>query len=151
LRVAASFALGLPKKRDAGILYVFGVPRIVSDVMDPSASDNPRAVRLSSVCPPIASRPHLQEGYLFGNPNFEAEDLAQTGMPDASVWLVAKFRLEDLGLGSPGTGTRFWDRDFPKHTGRSLLPASRNDSLSRTFQEKIHYRTEDDRAVAYLA
>jgi hypothetical protein len=150
LRVAASFALGVPKIRQAGILYVFAVPRIVSDVMDSSASNNPLAVRLSSVCPPIASRPHLQEGHLFGNPNFETGDLAQTGIPAASGWLIAKFRLENLGrVGSSG-GTGFWDRDFPKHTAGSLLPTSQNDSLSSMFRDKIHYRTEDDRAVADL-
>ena len=120
LRVAASFALGLPKIRDAGILYVFGIPRIVSDVMDPSASDNPLAVRLSSVCPPVASRPHLQEGYLFGNPNFEAGDLAQSGVPASSGWLVAKFRLEDLGRGSLGIGTGTRRQLAPSHESPGL-------------------------------
>jgi FRG domain len=150
LRVAASFALGLPKTRGAGILYVFAIPHIVSDVMDSSVINNPLAVRLSSVCPPIASRPHLQEGYLFGNPNFEVGDLAQTGVPSASGWLVAKFRLENLGRGGPAGGTGFWDRDFPKHTAASLLSARQNDSLSSIFEERIRYRTEDDRAVAHL-
>jgi hypothetical protein len=152
LRVAASFALGLSKSRDAGTLYVFAIPRIVSDVMDSSPANNPLAVRLSAVCPPIASRPHLQEGYLFGNPNFEVGDLAQTGTPPAAGWLTAKFRLEDLDRSSgPGGGSEFWDRDFPKHTAGSLLPANRNDSLSLIFRDQIHYRTEDDRAVAALA
>lgn len=150
LRVAASFALGLPKTRYTGILYVFAIPHIISDVMDSSANDNPLAVRLSSVCPPIASRPHLQEGYLFGNPNFETGDLAQTGVPAASSWLVAKFRLENLRRSRSSSGTKFWDLDFPKHTAGSLLPASQNDSLPSIFQDKIHYRIEDGRAVAHL-
>jgi hypothetical protein len=49
LRVAASFALGLPKSRDTGVLYVFAIPRIVSDVMDSSTPAVDRYVAWSWV------------------------------------------------------------------------------------------------------
>ncbi len=63
LRIAVSFA-----SQDAvGIAYLFvlGVPNI-SGAITASAEAGLQIIRLASVCPPAAVRPHIQEGYLLG-------------------------------------------------------------------------------------
>jgi len=44
---------------------VIGVPHL-SGAVTASADAGLQIVRLSSVCPPSAVRPHIQEGYLLG-------------------------------------------------------------------------------------
>jgi hypothetical protein len=63
LRIAASFAS--IRAKDSAYLFVLGVPNL-SGAITASAEAGIQTIRLSSVCPPIAVRPHIQEGYLLG-------------------------------------------------------------------------------------
>src|SRR5215475_2212995 len=63
IRIAASFA-SLSGK-DLVYVFVLGVPNL-SGAITASAEAGLQIVRLSSVCPPSAVRPHIQEGYQLG-------------------------------------------------------------------------------------
>ena len=72
LRIAASFACD--GGSDDGYVFVLGVPN-VSGAVTASAEAGLQIVRLSSVCPPTAVRPHIQEGFLLGiYPDLEGTD-----------------------------------------------------------------------------
>jgi hypothetical protein len=59
LRIAASFASD--GAGDEAFIFVLGVPNL-SGAVTASAEAGLQIVRLSSVCPPAAVRPHIQEG-----------------------------------------------------------------------------------------
>jgi hypothetical protein len=63
LRIAASFAT--TDGAQEAFIFVLGVPNL-SGAITASAEAGIQIVRLSSVCPPSALRPHIQEGYLLG-------------------------------------------------------------------------------------
>lgn len=115
LRVAASFA-SMSNAKEAYI-YVLGIPN-VSGGVTASAEANIQAIKLASVCPPIAVRPHVQEGYLLGEypemANFEQKQMYGHYEIDFGRRLVAKFRF------APKT---FWKSDdFPRVTENALYP-----------------------------
>ena len=121
LRVAASFA-SYRNNRQA-YLYALGVPHL-SGAITASAEAGLQTVRLSSVCPPTAVRPHIQEGFLIG----EYPDLAdaeqkinyQESEIDFGLRLLAKFRFDP---------ENFWHRDgFPK-VGETALYPDRSDTF----------------------
>jgi hypothetical protein len=143
LRVAASFAFGTEEAKPQGYLYVTAMPPFISDLDDVTedASVGPVAVRLSAVCPPSASRPHLQDGFLVGEPHFNDQALHAESSPGV---LVAKFLL--LNDSATADGQRFWDNDFPPHTQESLLP-SLGDVVLAAFHEAFEYRLEAGRVV----
>ncbi len=124
LRIAASFAsLGDTSK---AYLFVLGVPNL-SGAVTASAEAGLQIVRLSSVCPPSAARPHIQEGYLLGvYPDLG--DYAQRENyfhyeVDFGRRLVAKFVF------NPAT---FWKNDnFPQVAHRALYPSAAEDPLYR--------------------
>jgi hypothetical protein len=134
LRVAASFAFGCDRKATEGFLYVVGVSQVRADLMDlkPPADKDPGdrpemesgvlAIRLNSVCPPNARRPHLQEGVLIGSYPFLDADPRSESASDAASILVAKLRL----VNPEGT---FWSDDYPIHSHESLLPSPERDHL----------------------
>ena len=148
-RIAASFALGLDdgdveithQRRTRGYVDVFAIPTLTSDVMELRVSDArkttdaeqrmPVTVRLSAVCPHNAVRPHLQEGYLCGYPDFGNADLAIAAAP-VLEYLTATFELIDE------TNT-FFSPDFPRHTSATLLPTRTQDELLESFLERIRY------------
>jgi hypothetical protein len=132
LRVAATFALGVPDHHGSGYVYVFAMRGVVSDVMRISKRSRFAAVRLSAVCPPTTERPHLQEGLLAGDPSFglHAEGTSRSSLLDR---LVAKFRLVDR---RPNDRSTFWDRDFPPHSSSSLLP---HDDIRVALVSEMHY------------
>lgn len=106
LRVAASFA-SKPKAEQA-FIYVFGVPNL-SGSLTASAEAGLQIVRLSGVCPPVAVRPHIQEGYLLGEypdmPDFDQKQHYPHFEIDFGRRLIAKFAFNPL---------TFWDDpDFP--------------------------------------
>jgi hypothetical protein len=128
LRIAASFA-SLDAGREA-FLFVLGVPNL-SGAITASAEAGLQIVRLSSVCPPAAVRPHIQEGYLVGEyPELSGIDRKQHYQHfeiDLGRRLVAKFRL------SP---KRFWKgRTFPQVGRDALYPAASQDPLFRLALE----------------
>ncbi|MBX5070496.1 FRG domain-containing protein [Rhizobium lentis] len=116
LRIAASFA-SLASSETA-YLMVLGVPNI-SGAITASADAGLQIIRLSSVCPPSAMRPHIQEGYLLGEyPEMLSVDQKQHYKHyeiDFGRRLVAKFVFDPK---------KFWDAsaDFPAIGKSALYP-----------------------------
>lgn len=122
LRIAASFASHAATSK--AFLFVVGVPSLGGGI-SASAESSLQTVRLSSVCPPDAMRPHLQEGYLLGEyPDIAAIDqkmLYRHHEVDFGRRLVAKFWFDP---------TTFWkSRAFPLVSKRALYPAAKSDPL----------------------
>jgi hypothetical protein len=123
IRIAASFASLSAKDSAKGRAYFFvlGVPNL-SGAVTASAEAGLQIVRLSSVCPPQAVRPHIQEGYLLGQyPEVtgvaERENYFHYEM-DFGLRLVAKFYFEP---------TSFWaDDDFPEVAESALYPNAKD-------------------------
>jgi hypothetical protein len=106
IRVAASFATEMAAQK--AYIYVLGVPNL-SGSITASAEAALQIVRLSGVCPPVAVRPHIQEGYLLGEypdlPDFDQKQHYPAFEIDFGRRLLAKFTFD------PQT---FWDdQDFP--------------------------------------
>jgi hypothetical protein len=121
LRIAASFASD--RAGSEAFIFVVGVPNL-SGAITASAEAGLQIVRLSSVCPPTALRPHIQEGYLLGEyPELTGYDQKQYYANfeiDFGRRLVAKFRFNPRS---------FWKkRLFPKVERTALYP-DRNDPL----------------------
>lgn len=123
LRIAASFAS--EGAEDEAYLFVLGVPNL-SGAITASAEAGLQIVRLASVCPPVAVRPHLQEGYLLGEyPDFSSieqkENYKQFEM-DFGRRLIAKFRFDP---------THFWSKSdhFPRVPKSALYPAETHDPM----------------------
>jgi hypothetical protein len=123
IRIAASFASlsGKDSGKGRAYLFVLGVPNL-SGAVTASAEAGLQIVRLSSVCPPSAVRPHIQEGYLLGQyPEVtgvaERENYFHYEM-DFGLRLVAKFHFEP---------SSFWtDNDFPEVAESALYPNARD-------------------------
>ena len=103
---------------------MLGVPNL-SGAITASAEAGLQIVRLSSVCPPSAVRPHIQEGYLLGEyPEMAGYEQKANYFPyeiDFGRRLVAKFAF------NPAT---FWKGDnFPKVARKALYPSAKNDPL----------------------
>ncbi|MET0714641.1 MAG: FRG domain-containing protein [Mycetocola sp.] len=136
LRVAASFAFG-PGASTEGYLYVTGTRKLRSDLMplrpkikDDTAeqSDGVLAIRLNSVCPPSARRPHVQEGALLSSYPIDEASALDPARNDFSSRIIAMFKVVDNGS--------FWSQpDFPCHTQAALLP--QNDALDTEFQKNV--------------
>ncbi|WP_073138753.1 FRG domain-containing protein [Muricoccus roseus] len=123
LRIAASFAslsVGTSLSADdEACLLVLAVPHL-SGAITASAEGGLQIVRLASVCPPSAMRPHLQEGYLLGEyPEMIGLSQKQHYRPfemDFGRRIVAKFRFEPRA---------FWgDPAFPCVPREALYPAT---------------------------
>ena len=137
LRIAASFASN--DGNDEAFLFVLGIPNL-SGAVTASAEAGLQIVRLSSVCPPSALRPHIQEGYLLGEypdmSRIEQKKLYQHFEIDFGRRLVAKFRF------NPNT---FWKDDaFQKVGSAALYPSSKQDPLRR-MTEKIKIQLPEGR------
>jgi hypothetical protein len=132
LRVAATFAFGFDSRTkefnrtsERGYLWVYGVPGLTGDLMQPTSSG--LAVRLNSVCPPSARRPHLQDGVLVGREDraLVVEDHTVAAIP------IAKIHLNNRD-------SSFWhDSDFPPLSQGSLLPAK--DDLRQQLLQSLNY------------
>lgn len=97
LRIAASFAShGASLDEEEAFLFVLGIPN-VSGAITASAEAGLQVLRLASVCPPSAARPHLQEGYLLGEypdcASAEQKMLYEHAEMDFGRRLIAKFRF----------------------------------------------------------
>lgn len=123
LRIAASFA----SQHDESDAYVFvlGIPQI-SGAITASAEAGIQIVRLASVCPPDAVRPHIQEGYLLGEyPEFASADQGlhyEHAEMDFGRKLIAKFRFNPA---------EFWrgSAAFPRVDGEALYPLAAQDPM----------------------
>jgi FRG domain len=128
LRIASSFA-SLPATgtdvSEKVFVYVLGVPNL-SGAITASAEAGLQIVRLSSVCPPQAVRPHIQEGYLLGEyPEISGTQQKARYEPyevDFGLRLVAKFWF------SPRT---FWKQaaTLPMVPREALYPDGADDPL----------------------
>lgn len=124
LRVAASFASH--NANDQAFIFVLGVPYL-SGAITASADAGLQIARLASMCPPVAMRPHIQEGYLLGEypemGDYEQKSLYQHFEVDFGLRLVAKFRFD------PQT---FWpqSKGFPLLKPKTLAPATHTDPFS---------------------
>ncbi|WP_407166625.1 FRG domain-containing protein [Bradyrhizobium sp. ORS 111] len=124
IRIAASFAS--LAGTETAFVYVLGVPN-VSGAITASAEAGIQIVRLSSVCPPSAVRPHIQEGYLLGEyPDMTGYEQKENYFPyemDFGRRLVAKFSFNPAA---------FWRSDnFPQVARSALYPSERSDPLYR--------------------
>ncbi len=115
LRVACSFS-GLQGEADRSYLYVLGLPQISGSVTA-SSEQGIQIIRLSSICPPGALRPHFQEAYVVGEyPTVDTvEQKAEytRGEFDFARRLLCKFVLP---------GKDFWSRDFQPINRLALFP-----------------------------
>ncbi|WP_406736543.1 FRG domain-containing protein [Thioclava sp. GXIMD4215] len=126
LRVAASFA-SLSEGTE-GFVYVLGVPNITGTITS-SLETGLQVIRLSSVCPPQARRPHIQEGYLLGSypelSTFDEKQNYRLEEVDFGRRLIAKFCFDKA---------TFWQRDeFPAITTEALYPDG-HDEFAATAQ-----------------
>ena len=114
IRVAATFALydiNSNKDREDGFVYVLGFPHPNGSIST-YADDELILVRLQSVCPPEAYRPHFQEGFLAGRwPRSKTKDAEA----NFAYWLLAKYRLTNKN-------NKFFDKEFPPIPYRVLIP-----------------------------
>lgn len=90
LRVACSFATLEPTTEDPYV-FVFGLPYLTNRVSVNSEHDLVN-IRLLSICPPDALRPHFQEGYLVGTDEVTTEYQSKSEL-DFNNRLVAKFQI----------------------------------------------------------
>ena len=127
LRIAASFATH--GATSEVFIFVVGVPNLSGGI---TANDGAglQTIRLSSVCPPSALRPHIQEGYLLGEyPEMSAyaqKELYAHYEIDFGRRLVAKFRFNPKS---------FWrDDTFPLVSHEALYPTPDRDPLNKLAQ-----------------
>ncbi len=124
LRVAASFAS--QRAGTEAYIFVLGVPHL-SGAITASADAGIQIARLSSMCPPVALRPHIQEGYLLGEypemGDYEQKSLYEHFEVDFGLRLVAKFRFDPLAFWGDG-------KAFPKLSPKTLSPATHTDPFS---------------------
>lgn len=114
LRVACTFAqMGATGNSDYVYVYVVALPYVAHRIHVDS-EEYLTVIRLLSIAPPNARRPHCQEGFLVG------EDVILKGKPmnkrelNLNRRLVAKFRI-------PAKDLEFWDTE-KKANGGDLLP-----------------------------
>jgi hypothetical protein len=128
LRIAASFASDGAEAR--AFLFVLGVPNLSGSVTA-SAEAGIQIVRLASVCPPNALRPHIQEGYLLGEypelSGYERKRLYPSVEVDFGRRLLAKFEFDPEAFwGSSGY--------FPQVSRPALYP-NKHDPLYKLARE----------------
>jgi FRG domain len=129
LRAAASFAMGLEAGRSnaprTGFVYVVGMPHSTGSISY-DLDEQLVLARLQSACPPIAKRPHYQDGFLVGR--FPIYELTDSHARKSSLInrLVAKFKLSDAGS--------FWTDD-PVMGEPALLPL--DDPLLERFRAEF--------------
>lgn len=103
LHVACSFAFHLEGANDV-FLFVIALPQISGSITT-SSEHGVQIIRLLSVCPPIAKRPHYQQGYLVGEfPTIGYVQKAEyrRGEMDFGRRLICKFRLPRENFWNPG-------------------------------------------------
>jgi hypothetical protein len=124
IRIAASFASLYAD--GFSFVFVLGVPNL-SGAVTASAEAGLQIIRLSSVCPPSALRPHIREGYLLGEyPDMDAYEQKEHYFHyeiDFGRRLIAKFRFDPAS---------FWKSNaFPQFAKRALYPSSTDDCFYR--------------------
>ncbi|TAV12591.1 FRG domain-containing protein [Rhizobium leguminosarum] len=136
LRIAASFATH--EAQGEAYVFVLGVPNI-SGAITASAEAGLQIIRLASVCPPAAVRPHIQEGYLLGEyPDMGAYHQKQFYLHheiDFGRRVAAKFRFDP---------DEFWRNiEFPL-IGKDALYPNRNDRMYHIAESIAARLTDED-------
>lgn len=130
IRASASFAMGCSRGSAeaprSGYLYVIGLPYSTGSITY-DIDENLLLARLVSACPPVAKRPHYQDGFLVGRFPFAAPNAETERKSSLTLRLIAKFELRDAG--------RFWDADFPLMSESALMP--KPDKLYDAFLESF--------------
>lgn len=98
IRTAATFALD---NSETGFFYIFGLPYAQGSISH-FIDLNIVLVKLQSVCPENANRPHYQEGFLVGRLPFHPKKSAGDNLARR---MIAKFYLDN-------TDGDFWDENF---------------------------------------
>ena len=129
LRIAASFASAGATRTIKAFIFVLAIPNL-SGAITASAEAGLQIIRLSSVCPPTAVRPHIQEGYLLGEypemVNYDQKELYGHYEIDFGRRLIAKFTFD---------AAKFWRSDaFPQLAPDALYPPASEDPLHRLAQ-----------------
>ena len=128
IRIAASFA-SMDNHNDKAFIYVLGIPNI-SGGITASSEAGIQTIRLSSVCPPQAIRPHIQEGYLLGEypeyDSFMKSDSYQAYEIDFGLRLVAKFYFHPKD---------FWNSETFPQVPRDALYPNKDDLMYQMAQE----------------
>jgi FRG domain len=129
LRVGASFALW--DGRHEGNLYIVAMPPSTNSITF-EADQHVVLARLQAICPPIAKRPHYQDGFLVGrfpfvSPSPNQIDNRPDEVSNLSRRLVARIVLKEGSSGS------FWNEDFPRMSTSALLPRIELDKLLEEF------------------
>jgi hypothetical protein len=127
LRMAATFALsdnGTWAERHEGFVYVFGLPHAPACLAH-LVDEQMVIVRLQSVCPPDALRPHFQEGFLIGRWPLSFQKLKGD---NAAYRLIGKYRLHN-------PNGKFWDTGFEAIPRTSVYPAI--DAFSSDLQHAL--------------
>ena len=141
LRIAASFALS-PGRAEGQLYIVSLVPSTNSITFD--ADQHIVLARLQAVCPPVARRPHYQDGYLagrfpFAGPNSNQIDRDPKAASNLSRRLIARIKLVDAGDGSANEPSSdlsgFWSSDFPRLSETALMPSEANDEVFHRLKE----------------
>jgi hypothetical protein len=102
----------------SGIVYVFGMPNTNGSISY-YADEEMINLRLLSICPPVALRPHYQESYLVGT--FPTTVVTRRRVQyDVSRRLLAKYEI---------IKRRFWDNDFQEIPKEALFP--KNDEMEK--------------------
>ena len=123
-RVACSFS-GIKNATRPTYVFVLGMPQISGSV-SVSSEHEIQNIRLLSVCPPDALRPHYQEGHLVGDyPTLSYAESSDIDIPevDFSRRLVCKFKLRPGG-------------NFQIISDRFLFPGKGKDKV-RGMAEKL--------------
>ena len=111
LRAAASFAQR-NNQEERGVVAVFGLPYPTNRVTYNSEHDLV-IVNLLATCPPLAQRPHFQEGWLAGTLDI-SRDYGDKSELDFNNRLVAKFSVPNH--------KSFWGNDFERIPEHLLFP-----------------------------
>jgi hypothetical protein len=151
LRIAASFALW--DGESTGCLYIVALPPSTNSVTF-DADEHVVLARLHAVCPPVAKRPHYQDGFLVGrfpflDPTPNSIDSDPAKFSDLRRRLIARISLTDNDDESrrrnrQPSGFGFWSDDFPRMSERALMPDRNDDQLLDRFRL---YETEIDDAM----
>ena len=151
LRIAASFALWSGQRE--GCLYVVALPPSTNSVTF-DADQHVVLARLQAVCPPVAKRPHFQDGFLVGRFPFAGPIANIIDRDPANVWnlarrLVARIDLSDADdehsrQTRKPSGHGFWSDDFPRMSPRSLMPRAEEDQVLTSFAQ---HATDIDQAM----
>lgn len=128
LSVACSFAF--LNSDDNAYLYVLGLPFSTNRISRNSEHELIN-IRLLSICPPEALRPHYQEGYLVGTDGVDYRHVNKTEY-DFNRRLFAKFELFNAG--------KFWTDGFGPLSEDTLYP--KNDQIAEICKDvKAHLAT----------